>query len=83
MQITAEEAQDARRLSLWVDDSGCVVATSKSPASLFGADPERLVGCQLASLVDVFTDWCAAGAAAGRRVGPQRACGVQRLVTWC
>jgi hypothetical protein len=53
---------DDRRLQLRVNQMGVVVAASAgTPGSLFGVEPEKVLGMELTSLVDVFHEYSLTG----------------------
>ncbi len=45
---------DERRLSLLVNSKGMVLEASHSPTSLFNLDPQALIGCPVAHILDIL-----------------------------
>jgi hypothetical protein len=45
---------DERRLAFTTNSKGIVTSVSNSPASLFGFDPQALVGCHVSTIIDIL-----------------------------
>ena len=52
--LSIEEALDARRLKVIVNGHGTITSVGKSPASLFGFDPNLLIGEPINNCIDIF-----------------------------